>query len=86
MKLLNEITEYTRREKPAFRVNYEHNGQTYFADLSNQIFEDECMIFECDPQTLEVVDYSEVWCDRDVELSRESLLRVINEMCDAYND
>lgn len=64
-----------RRESQTFIIK----GKYYWADLNTfSDLETECMIFESN-QNGEVTNWSEVYCRRNIDVTRENLLKCINE-------
>lgn len=64
-----------RRESQTFFFN----GKYYWADLNTFLdMETECMIFESDKRG-KVTDWNEVYCRRNIDVTRENLLKCINE-------
>lgn len=66
-----------RRESQSFLLY----GEYYWADLNSLYISDlktECMIFESN-ENGEVTNWSEVYCRRNIDVTRENLLKCINE-------
>lgn len=57
------------------------NNRKFYADVSyTMLGEPECMIFKYDENNK--IDWSDVYCNRDVDVSKESLLSCIKEFAE----
>lgn len=67
----NEVTR-------GYCADFTINGRKYYADVSRVMYcGPECMIFKYDKKGN--IDWSGVYADRDVSVSKESLLKCIKE-------
>lgn len=61
-----------------FCCHFEHNGQKYWADLSDVPFcGPECMIFESDGE--DVTNWLEEYANRDCDVTEDDLIRCIED-------
>lgn len=67
-------------------ANFTKNGRKYYADVSRVMFcGPECMIFAYDKDNKHI-DWSGVYCNRDVDISKESLLQCIKEFVEQESE
>ena len=66
---------------------FEINGSWFYADLSRTFDHgNECMVFACENEKGEGVDWSELYCQRGIPITSESLVSCITQFASQYYD
>ena len=84
MKKIENLTIAPNRITGGIYGYFDVDGQQYYTDVSLICIGhpiSECMIFKSKDN--QVVDWIDLYCNRDVEISEESLRRCINEFVES---